>query len=374
MRLIAVVLILLVSVTGTIAQTLEIVAVGDIMAHSSNIKSAQQKNGIYDFSEVFLGVKDILKTGDLTIGNLETRFAGKERGFTGYPAFNCPEELAIALKDVGFNYLVTANNHSLDRGYSGIVATNAVLDKYGILHTGTYSTQEESSKISVFEKKGMKIAILNYTYGTNGITLPKDKSFAVSYINNIKIESDIKRAELISDYIIVFLHFGNEYEVGKPNSTQTGLVKKIFAAGADLVLGSHPHVVQNTEELSISYQNKQKKVFVAYSMGNFVSGQTAKNTDIGQIIKLTIAKPDNSKKQYSKRLKLYRQDAKEVHMTVDSDIASWQKNFKKERISLKPRRCLGFKINIFWLFYPYMLNCRKINTYVTEKSYTNKHF
>lgn len=284
-----VILICLLAMEAFASDILKIVAVGDIMAHGSNIKAAE-KDGKYSFREVFLGVEDILKQGDLTIGNLETRFAGKDRGYTGYPAFNCPEDLARDLASVGFNYLVTANNHSLDRGYTGIIATNNILRKYGLLYTGTFSTPEEAKKISIFDNNGFRIAILNYTYGTNGVVLPKGREYMVNYIDQKKMKKEIKIAESISDYVIVFLHFGNEYELGKPNTGQVNLVNNLFASGADIILGSHPHVVQKTEEKIIKYNGMPKKVFIAYSMGNFVSGQSAKNTDIGQIAKITIQK------------------------------------------------------------------------------------
>jgi poly-gamma-glutamate capsule biosynthesis protein CapA/YwtB (metallophosphatase superfamily) len=276
------------------AAEVRIVATGDIMAHMGNIKAAQKVDG-YDFAKFFSQeVIDLLSSGDLVIGNLETRFAGAKRGYTGYPAFNAPDELARDLKKIGFNFLTTANNHTLDRGVSGIVQTNHVLSEYGFAHTGSYSNLSESSSITVKSINGIKIAVLAYTYGTNGIKLPKGSEFMVNYLDKDKLFRDIELAKLMSDFIVVCVHWGEEYAF-KQNSHQTQLAQKMFKAGVGLIIGHHPHVVQGFNNTLIRTDNGHVKKSVAYSLGNFISGQTMAHTNEGAILSVSISKPDGAK-------------------------------------------------------------------------------
>lgn len=247
-------------------RTLRIAAVGDIMMHDSMIQAGRQPSGGYDFSSFFAAAAPYLKEADLLIGNLETPLAGAHFGYSGYPRFNTPEILAENLGAAGFDVLLTANNHCMDQGYTGLINTLDVLDAAGLAHTGTFRSQEERDQILMFSIKGVHIAVLAYTYGSNGLLPPKGKSFSVNFIDTQTILSDIKRAHYVdkAELIIVGLHFGTEYELD-PNKDQQQLVQQIFAAGADIVLGSHPHVLQ-----PMSSENDR---FVIYSLGNFISDQ-----------------------------------------------------------------------------------------------------
>lgn len=156
--------------------TVKMTVVGDIMCHDTQFKDAYNSStDTYDFSHVFREVKEHFTNSDLVIGNLETTFAGKQRGYSGYPTFNTPESLGQNLKTLGFDILSTANNHSLDKGYSGLVSTLEELEKLGIETVGTYSSVEDSEKILTKEVNGIKFAFLSYTYGTNGIPVPNRK-------------------------------------------------------------------------------------------------------------------------------------------------------------------------------------------------------
>lgn len=264
--------------------------IGDIMCHNSQYNDAY-KNGEYDFSYVFEDIKDYIESADLAIGNLETTFAGKERGYASYPTFNTPEVLAQDLKDLGIDVVSTANNHSLDTGYKGIESTIDYLDEVGILHTGTYKSEVDQDKIVIKEVNGLKFAFLAYTYGTNGIPVPSGKEYCINLIDKdlIKKHLDLAKQEN-PDVICVNMHWGIEYQ-NSPNSEQEDLANFLFENGVDLILGSHPHVLQRMETRQIMLpDNNDKNGFVIYSLGNFMSGQTKENTRNSIILTLDIVK------------------------------------------------------------------------------------
>lgn len=254
--------------------TFTITAVGDIMMHNTQIKAGfDPQQGTYDFSSFFTNVAPIFQASDLVIGNLETTLAGEAAKYSGYPRFNAPEILADNLKAAGFDILTTANNHSLDKNYGGLVATLDHLDQVSLLHTGTSRTQEEQEKILLTEVKGVKLAVLAYTYGTNGIRPEKGKEFAVNYIDDKKMISDIAKAkEQGAQLVIVALHCGQEYQP-YPNSVQKQLSQALLEAGADIILGHHPHVLQPTDIITTPAGESSRDKFVIYSLGNFISAQ-----------------------------------------------------------------------------------------------------
>ena len=257
---------------------IHIAAVGDILMWDSQVKSANTgKANHYVFDSMFKHVAPILKKADLMIGNLETTLSGSQfphqrrNPKTNYPMFNCPDQLAGTLKRAGFDVLTTANNHCMDCGIMGLQRTLDVLDRAEILHTGTFRTKDESKKLLVTMVKGIRIGIAAYTYGTNYIPVPQDKKWAVNRIHLPKMEADIRRLRVKSDIVIVAVHFGQEF-YRHPNESQKEIVKKLFAYGADIVLGCHPHVLQPMyfyKKQRSSTKNPNK--FVIYSMGNFIS-------------------------------------------------------------------------------------------------------
>ena len=203
--------------------TISLVAIGDIMCHNTQIKDAY-KNGIYDFSYVFTEIKDYIENADIAIGNLETTFAGSKKGYSGYPQFNTPEILATNLKDIGIDVLTTPNNHCLDTGYTGLESTIDFLDNAGISHTGTYKTPEAQNTILFKEINGVKFAFLAFTYGTNGIPIPKGKEYCVNLIDKDLILSQINLAkEGNPDVICTSMHWGVEYQ-RQPNDEQKDLI------------------------------------------------------------------------------------------------------------------------------------------------------
>ena len=267
-------------------------AIGDIMCHDSQYIDAYVSSaGTYDFSYVFADIKDYISNADIAIGNLETTFAGKDRGYSNYPRFNTPEQLAYNLKDFGIDVLSTANNHSMDTNYKGLVSTLGYLDDAGISHTGTYSSAEAQDEILIKDVKGVKIAFLSYTYGTNGIPVPSANSYAVNLINEDLILKHLSLAKAQNpDLICVNMHWGNEYQL-KQNSTQEKLANLLFENGVDVILGSHPHVLQPMEKKTITLEDgTTKDCFVAYSLGNFMSGQKKDNTKNSVILNMSFTK------------------------------------------------------------------------------------
>ena len=262
---------------------LSLLFLGDIMQHDSQIADAYDKNtGAYDYRPCFQYIKPYIEAVDLAIGNLEVTLAGKP--YKGYPQFSAPDELLTALKDVGMDVIVTANNHSVDRGKAGLERTISMLDSFNILHTGTFKTQAEKNRHHplLVEHQGFRLAILNYTYGTNG--LPVHKPNIVNMLDTAAIRRDLMQAATLSpDAIIVFPHWGGEYQ-SLPSKNQLAITELCFKYGAKLVIGSHPHVVQPME------WRKQGDQLVAWSLGNFVSGQRKRYTDGGAMIRIELEK------------------------------------------------------------------------------------
>lgn len=186
---------------------------GDIMCHNTQYKDAfNSSTGKYDFSYVFEDVKKYIQTADVAVGNIETTFTGSEVGYSGYPTFNTPEALAYNLKDLGFDVLTTSNNHSLDKGYKGIESTIHYLDDADIAHTGTFTSEESQNTILFKNVKGVNIAFLSYTYGTNGIPVPNGKEYCINLIDKDLIKKHIELAkEGNPDLICVSMHWGVEY-------------------------------------------------------------------------------------------------------------------------------------------------------------------
>lgn len=269
---------------------IKMTVIGDIMCHNSQYKDAYD-GSTYDFSYVFDDIKDYISSADIAVGNLETTFAGKERGYSNYPRFNSPEQLAYNLKDMGIDVLCTANNHSMDTNYSGVVSTLDFLDDAGISHMGTSRTAEEQNQILVKDVNGIKIAFLAFTYGTNGIPVPSANSYCVNLIDKDLILKQLELAKAQEpDLICVNMHWGLEYQ-NVQNSDQEDWADFLFENGVDVILGSHPHVLQPMEKRTVTLEDgTTKDCFVIYSLGNFISGQTKKNTRTSIILNINFTK------------------------------------------------------------------------------------
>ncbi len=270
-------------VEETMQPQIEIMVVGDIMMHTPVTNAGYNPvTKEYNYDTYFDEVKSIFAQADWVIGNLETPLAGQAMGYNGYPRFNAPMEIAQSLKEAGVDVLTTANNHSLDQFEKGLVKTLDHLDELEILHTGTFRTEEERNKPLILEKKGISIGVIAYTYGTNGIPLPKNKPYMVNVYNLEKIKEDLKKLEEAEvDYIVAMIHYGDEYQ-RFPSETQKQWTSELMELGVDFVLGSHPHVVQPLEILNGKG--------VIYSLGNFISDQRWEWKDYGTILYLHLQK------------------------------------------------------------------------------------
>ncbi len=268
---------------------LVLTAVGDLMCHKLQYESARTKTG-YDFRDSFSAIRPALADSDILVGNLETTFAGPEKHYSEFPIFNTPDAFAEALADTGFNIVTTANNHTLDKRFAGLSRTLDVLDGLGIQHTGSFRNPEDE-RILIVEKNGIRTAIMAYTYGTNGILPDKGKEYSINRIDEALIRTDIVEArERNVDLIVVALHFGQEYQQS-PNDSQKALAAACFDEGADIVLGTHPHVVQAAVLSPVTDRfGVTKNRFVAYSLGNFISAQRTFPRAAGMIARLEITK------------------------------------------------------------------------------------
>lgn len=272
--------------------TFTLTAIGDVMCHNTQYMDAYDSNtGTYDFSYVFDNISSYTKTADICIGNLETSFAGEDRGYSNYPTFNSPDSLADSLKRIGVDVLSTAGNHALDMGFSGLSRTIDVLDKADISHLGTYKTQEDQDKALIKYVKGVKIAFINYTYGTNGISVPSDKKFCINLIDKDLIKKHIETAKnQNADIIVACMHWGTEYQT-KQNSEQEELADFLFQNGVNVIIGNHPHVIQPMEKRTVTLEDgSTRDGFVAYALGNFICDQNAVNTRDSIILNLKITK------------------------------------------------------------------------------------
>ena len=272
--------------------TFNLTAIGDVMCHNTQYMDAYDSNtGNYDFSYVFDDIEYYIKSSSITVANLETTFAGEDLGYNNYPRFNTPDALAYNLKKLGVDVVSTAGNHSLDYGFDGLSRTIDTLNSADISHVGTYKTQEERDTIVFKYIKGIKIAFLNYAYGTNGISIPSDKTFCINLIDKDLIKKDIEVAKSQNaDMIVASVHWGTEYST-VPNDTQNELADFLFQNGVNVILGTHPHVLQKMEKRTVTLEDgSTQDGFVIYSLGNFISDQNAANTRSSIILNLQITK------------------------------------------------------------------------------------
>ena len=280
-------------------ETIDIAVIGDIMCHNSQYIDAYDKTSeTYDFSYVFDDIKQYIESADFAIGNLETTLAGNKIAYSGYPTFNTPEVMATDLKELGVDLVSTTNNHCVDKGLIGIENTIDELDKVGLLHTGTYKSEAESNKLLTVDVKGIKIGVVAYTYGTNGLPTPNE--YSVNLISDEKIISDLsKMKEKNVDLTIAIMHWGEEYQTS-PNKEQDRLANLLFENGVDIILGGHPHVLQKMEKREITLEDGSKKDgFIIYSLGNFISGQVKENTKQSVILNLQVTKHAEGDKKIS---------------------------------------------------------------------------
>lgn len=269
------------------SKTLSLLFIGDVMGHETQINSAKNPDtGEYEYDPCFKYIKDEMSDADYTIANLEVTLGTLP--YSGYPQFSSPSQLPIALRNAGVDCLLTANNHSADRRKKGIEKTIDILDSLNIPHTGTYKDTITRLRTHpmILEKNGIKVALMNYTYGTNGIPVSHP-----NYVNMLRREIimvDLQKAKSLDpDKIIICFHWGNEYQ-SKPSEYQKSIYNFCISNGADIIIGSHPHVLQRIEHNIVKTTGNEN--LVAYSLGNFISNQRTRKRDGGAMIRITLEK------------------------------------------------------------------------------------
>lgn len=291
-----------------------LVMVGDILLHTPVTESGEQEDGTYNFDALFANVKDEISEADLALVNQEVIIGGEELGISGYPSFNAPYELGDALVDAGFDVVLHATNHALDQGKKGIKNCLSFWEKNYPEMTvlGINESKEAQDTIYVYEQDGIRIAILNYTYGTNGIALPSDMPYAVNLLEEERVTEDIAKAKELADFIVVCPHWGTEYQL-TASGEQERWMKIFLENGVDLVIGTHPHVIEPIVWMTRDGEVMETPVdatadytwqgagedgmLVYYSLGNFVnwtssSGEGIANRMVGGMAEITIGKTE----------------------------------------------------------------------------------
>ena len=278
-------------ITSSAASSVNLLAVGDNLIHIQVIDSGKRADGSYNYDHLYSNVKDIISAADIAVINQETILGGKAFPYSGYPRFNSPHEIGTAIINAGFDVILQATNHTMDMGLEGVKSNMAFWKQNypDIKVLGINESREEYEQIPVIEKNGIKIAMLNYTYSLNGQPLPKDMPYLVNMLDKKKMEGDIKKAEELADFTIVFPHWGVEYSY-EPSKSQKELVDFFYDLGVDLVIGTHPHVLQPVEWVE---KRDDHRMLVYYSLGNFISYQREAPRMLGGIAEVTISKDEN---------------------------------------------------------------------------------
>jgi len=268
-----------------VRKTVTLVATGDILMHNTQIASGQQSDGSFQFDSFFAPVRSLIEYGDYASTNFEAALAGGDSGYTGYPKFNSPDEMATTLKEAGYDLVITSNNHILDRGYLGAIRTMSVLRNAGLDIVGTYQSQEEKDSFLIKDLEGIQVGYLAYSYGTNGIPVPEEHPYFFGFLNKDTILKEVNQLRSKVDVLVLVLHWGVEYSL-QPTEEQQELARIFLEAGVDVILGSHPHVIQPMEIMKINNQDK----FVIYSMGNFIGDQRGVERNSGVILNISFQK------------------------------------------------------------------------------------
>jgi len=270
-------------------ERITVIAAGDAMSHMQQVLGAWDTScRCYDYTDVYQYISPLIKRNDIAFVNFETTNAGTP--YSGFPKFSSPDTVAWFLKNAGFNFFVNANNHSSDKGLRGINGTLDVFDRNNIRHTGVFRNSAERKKYYpyILHEKRFKLAVLNYTYGTNSLETPAPA--IVNMIDTMLMKKDLADAlNSMPDAVLVLMHWGVEYQ-REPDAEQKKLAEFLFHNGADVIIGSHPHVIQPVEFIEFSYRGKRKTGLVIWSLGNFVANQRKRYTDGGIFVRFDIGR------------------------------------------------------------------------------------
>lgn len=324
--------------------------VGDLMCHTPQMTNAKQADGSYDFNPSFAEVKQFLSAPDIMIGNLELTFAGPKKPYGGYPAFNTPDDYITAITNSGFDFLVTSNNHSMDTGEEGLQRTLKKVREAGLGSTGTFDSQRDRDSIRILSMNGISVAILNYTYGTNGAYPSADHKYMLNVADSSLVKADVLKARSLNpDLVVVIYHWGVE-NVAKPIAKQDSMFHWAADHGADLVIGAHPHVVGPMNKFKTASNASLDSGFVAWSLGNFISNQYWRYTDAGVILNISIEKNHTTGKKSLKETKViptwvYRayDPALKQHVIVPAEWCATDTTHKWLNADSRKRMCEAFE-------------------------------
>ena len=266
--------------------SVSLVAVGDNLIHMPIITSGKQEDGTLDYNYMYEAISPYIKAADIASINQETRLGGSSFEYSGPPLFNSPWEIGEAAINAGFNVFTLATNQSMDMGAAGIEKELEFFSQHPeVTHLGTNLTEEDYNKITYLTVNDITFALLNYTYGTNGISIPEDKPYLINLLEEDKVKKDVTEARENADVVIVFPHWGteNSFDI---NEQQQNYVKLFSSLGVDIVIGTHPHVLQKVEW--VTNEETGKKMLVYYSLGNFISRQVNLNQMCGGMAEITV--------------------------------------------------------------------------------------
>jgi poly-gamma-glutamate synthesis protein (capsule biosynthesis protein) len=285
--------------------TVDLVAVGDNLIHTGIISAGKNSDGTYNYDFMYENITKEISQADIKIINQETMFVEDPSQYSGYPTFGSPYQIGDAIIKAGFNVVTHATNHTYDKGATGVLNTTSYWKKHPeVLMTGVYDSQESHDTISIMEVNNIKIAFLNYTYGLNGLRVPEDKKYFVNTLyDEDKIKSDLTKANELADFVIVLPHWGTEY-VYEPTEYQISWARVFVENGADLIIGTHPHVV---EPLDFILKEDGTEVPCYFSLGNYISAQDQVPRMLGAMAKVTIEMTEG-------------QDAKIISATMEPTV------------------------------------------------------
>lgn len=317
--------------------------VGDILMHSRVIKSGLQADGSYNYDHLFSNMKETFSSKDISIVNQEVILGGTEIGISTYPCFNAPQEVGDAYVNAGINTVLHASNHTLDKGKKGV---DSCMNFWKTKHPDVAvlgineSQEQQDNNIYVYEKDGFKIAILNYTYGTNGIPIPSDSPYIVNLLDEEKIDADLKKANELADFVIVCPHWGEEYQF-KANEEQKKWADFFVKRGVDLVIGTHSHVIQPVEWVEDAETGN--KMLVYYSLGNFVSTQEKAYSMVGGLADVTVVKDGKG----NVSIKEYGVEPLVTHIGTKKDFTTYfLKNYTPELAAQNKVRSTDSKFSV----------------------------
>ena len=316
--------------------SLSLIMVGDCLIHGAIYDDAKTTNGSYDFSKMLELVKPIIQSYDLAFYNQESILGGVELGLSSYPRFNAPKEVGDAFLDIGFNLVSLANNHTLDKGKSGIYSSlNYWQGKENVMTAGTYSSEENRITPNIMEKNGITYALLAYTTTTNGLTPFKDEPYLITVYDEELVKADIERLRDKVDLLMVSMHWGEEY-THNPTEEQKIISEYLASLNVDIIIGHHPHVVQPIDFIG--------NTMVIYSLGNFIASQyginkltglmagvTVKKTTIDDQTTLTLEEPTAQLVYIDSKITNYRHDYKlyPYNLLTDDILENYKDHYNK---------------------------------------------